>query len=178
MICKINFVVYYTKRYFILINRKTLNCVRGLFSITIPTAACRRSNYQLLRIECATWSSWQIPTDVFPVFWTGAATFLSSSPSVVLTRLSGPRSRHTNFFSRSAGNRICSQELWPLDHRGGSKEYKLKRKSYNECVLRDHGSHRSQPSRELTLAWPPYITANRKHSCLSSTCLRSRRTLP
>jgi hypothetical protein len=28
---------------------------------------------------------------VFSVFWTGAATFLSSSSSVVLTRLSGPR---------------------------------------------------------------------------------------
>jgi hypothetical protein len=34
-----------------------------------------------------------------------AATFLSSSSSVVLTRLSGPRSRPTTFFSGSAGNR-------------------------------------------------------------------------
>jgi hypothetical protein len=38
-------------------------------------------------------------------------------------RLSGPRSRSTTFFC-SAGNWtrdlwICSQELWPLDHRGG-----------------------------------------------------------
>jgi hypothetical protein len=32
-----------------------------------------------------------IPTAVFSVFWTGAATFLSSSSSVILTRLSGPR---------------------------------------------------------------------------------------
>jgi hypothetical protein len=31
-------------------------------------------------------------------FITGAATFLSSSSSVVLTRLSGPRSRPTTFF--------------------------------------------------------------------------------
>jgi hypothetical protein len=31
--------------------------------------------------------------------------FLSSSSSVVLTRLSRPRSRPTNFFSGSAGNR-------------------------------------------------------------------------
>jgi hypothetical protein len=34
-----------------------------------------------------------------------AATFLSSSSSVVHTRLSGPRSRHTTFFPGSAGNR-------------------------------------------------------------------------
>jgi hypothetical protein len=33
-----------------------------------------------------------------------AATFLSSSSSVVLTRLSGPRSRPTTFFSGSAWN--------------------------------------------------------------------------
>jgi hypothetical protein len=32
-------------------------------------------------------------------------TFLSSSSSVVLTRLSGPRSRPITFFSGSAGNR-------------------------------------------------------------------------
>jgi hypothetical protein len=32
------------------------------------TAACRRSNCQLLRIEGATWSAWRIPTAVFSVF--------------------------------------------------------------------------------------------------------------
>jgi hypothetical protein len=58
-----------------------------------------------LRIEGATWSAWRIPTAVFYVFYTGAATFLSNSFSVVLTRLSGPRSRPTTFFSGSAGNR-------------------------------------------------------------------------
>jgi hypothetical protein len=45
------------------------------------TAACRRSDCQLLRIEGATWSAWQIPTAVFSVFYTGATTFLSSSSS-------------------------------------------------------------------------------------------------
>jgi hypothetical protein len=68
-------------------------------------AACRRSDCQLLRIEGATWSAWRIPTAVFSVFYTGAAIFLSSSSSVVLTRLSGPRSTPTTFFSGSAGNR-------------------------------------------------------------------------
>jgi hypothetical protein len=62
------------------------------------TAACRRNDCQLLRIEGATWSTWRIPTAVFSVFWTGAATFLSSSFSVVITRLSGPLSRHATFF--------------------------------------------------------------------------------
>jgi hypothetical protein len=62
------------------------------------TAACRRSDCQLLGIKGATWSALQIPTAVFSVFYTGAATFLSSSSSVVLTRLSGPRSRPTTFF--------------------------------------------------------------------------------
>jgi hypothetical protein len=38
-------------------------------------------------------------------FLTGAATFLSCSSSVVLTKLSGPRSRPTTFFSCSTGNR-------------------------------------------------------------------------
>jgi hypothetical protein len=37
-------------------------------------------------------------TDPYGRIHTGAATFLSSSFSVVLTRLSGPRSRPTTFF--------------------------------------------------------------------------------
>jgi hypothetical protein len=32
------------------------------------TAACRRSDCQLLRIEGATWLAWRIPTGVFSVF--------------------------------------------------------------------------------------------------------------
>jgi hypothetical protein len=79
------------------------------------TAACRGSICQLVRIESATWSVWRTPPAVFSVFYTGAATFLSSSSSVVLTRLSGPRSRPITCFlffcffffrkSCSAGNR-------------------------------------------------------------------------
>jgi hypothetical protein len=34
----------------------------------LATAACRRSDCQLLRIEGATWSAWRIPTAVFSVF--------------------------------------------------------------------------------------------------------------
>jgi hypothetical protein len=32
------------------------------------TAACRRSDCQLLRIEGDTWSAWRIPTTVFSIF--------------------------------------------------------------------------------------------------------------
>jgi hypothetical protein len=43
--------------------------------------------------------------------------------SVVLMRLSGSRSRPTTFFvvpgNLTRDPCICSQELWPLDHRGG-----------------------------------------------------------
>jgi hypothetical protein len=50
--------------------------------------------------------------------------FQVASSSVVLTRLSGPRSRPTTqkLWQRRESNPnhwICSQELWPLDHRGG-----------------------------------------------------------
>jgi hypothetical protein len=51
--------------------------------------------------------------------------FLSRSYSIVFTRLSGPHSRPTTsqkIWQCQESNldlRICSQELWPLDHRGG-----------------------------------------------------------
>jgi hypothetical protein len=35
---------------------------------TIPTAACRQSDCQLLQIKGAMWSAWRIPTAVFSVF--------------------------------------------------------------------------------------------------------------
>jgi hypothetical protein len=75
-----------------------------------------------LRVEGATWSAWRIPTAAFSVFETGAATFLSSSSSVLLTRLSGPRSRPTTFFllvpGIEPGPPDLQPRLWPLDHRG------------------------------------------------------------
>jgi hypothetical protein len=54
------------------------------------TAACRRSYCQLLLIEGATWSAWRFPTAVISVSRPESLLFLSSSPSIVLTRLSGP----------------------------------------------------------------------------------------
>jgi hypothetical protein len=53
--------------------------------------------------------------------------FHSSSCSLILTRLSGPRPDPLLLTkSDNAGNRtrvlwICSQEFWPLDHRGGRR---------------------------------------------------------
>jgi hypothetical protein len=63
-----------------------------------------------LRIEGATWSAWRIPSTVFSVIYTGAATFLSSSSSVVLTRLSGPRSRPTSFLVLLLNINICNTD--------------------------------------------------------------------
>jgi hypothetical protein len=63
--------------------------------------------------------------------------FLLSSSSIVLPMLSWPRSRPTT--SQNiwyAGNRtrdlwICSQELWPLDHRGGRASTLTLQKNYS-----------------------------------------------
>jgi hypothetical protein len=77
------------------------------------TAACRRSECQLLRKEGATWSAWRIPTAVFSVFWAGAAIFISSSSSVVLTRLSGPPCQtHYFFISDIQGKKYMMKSLF------------------------------------------------------------------
>jgi hypothetical protein len=82
-----------------------------------------RANF--LRIKGATWSAWRIPTAVISVFLTGTATFyfkwlLSCSHEAEWIPF------QTHCFSESLvapGIKpdlwICSQELWPLDHRGG-----------------------------------------------------------
>jgi hypothetical protein len=66
------------------------------------TAACRRSQCQLLRIEGVAWSAQRIPTAVNLGFLDPEPLlFRSSSSSVILTRLSGHRSRPTT-----------SQKIW------------------------------------------------------------------
>jgi hypothetical protein len=55
--------------YVFLIFKKKFLGLRPLANYTDQaTAACRRSYYQLLRIEGATWSAWWIPTTVFSIF--------------------------------------------------------------------------------------------------------------
>jgi hypothetical protein len=51
-----------------------------------------------LQIEGATWSAWQIPRPYSRISRPDPLFFLPSCSSVVLTRLSGPRSRLTAFF--------------------------------------------------------------------------------
>jgi hypothetical protein len=64
-------------------------------------AACRRSYCQRLRIEGVTWLARRIPTAVFSASRPEQLLLLTSTSSVILTRLSGPRSRP-----------ITSQEIW------------------------------------------------------------------
>jgi hypothetical protein len=69
--------------------------------------------------------------------------FLSSSSSVVLTRLSGPHSRPSAsqkiWYHRELNPTllICSQELWLLDHRGGQRkrtwDFKFSCVEYWDC---------------------------------------------
>jgi hypothetical protein len=98
-----------------------VNSVASVRKRTIPTERpplVREVSANFLLIEGATWSAWRIPTAVGPK----PLLFLPSSSSVVLTRLSGPRSGPTFPFLVVPGNqtrdlRICSQELWPQDHK-------------------------------------------------------------
>jgi hypothetical protein len=95
------------------------------------TAACRRSYCQILRIEGVT-SAQRVPTAVNLDFLDPEPLLFRPNSSVILTRLSRPRSRLTISQKKtgSAGNRtwdlwICSHELWPLDHKGGPRFTKL-----------------------------------------------------
>jgi hypothetical protein len=94
------------------------------------TAACRWSKCQFLRVEGVSWSAQRIPTAVNLGFlnlslyvFIQVAPQLSSRgwvdlvPEPLLLRKSG-----------RAGNRsrvlwICSQKLWPLDHRYNNLQY-------------------------------------------------------
>jgi hypothetical protein len=93
------------------------------------TAACRRNWCQLLRIEGVAWSAQRIPTaDNLDFLDPEPLHFHSSSSSVIWVY---PVTE--SLFLRksvSVGNRtrdlwICSQELWPIDHRDGLLNNKL-----------------------------------------------------
>jgi hypothetical protein len=78
---------------------KNKNSVTWVRYRTIPTERpplVGEITTNFLRIEGTAWSAWRIPTTVISVFYTWAANFLPSSSSIVLTRLSGPRSRPTS----------------------------------------------------------------------------------
>jgi hypothetical protein len=94
------------------------------------TATRQQSKFQLLRIEGVEWSAQRIPTavdfgflDRSLYFSIQVASQLSSRgwvvpvPDPLLLRKSGRAG------NRTRNLRICSQELWPLDHRGGRIHY-------------------------------------------------------
>ena len=75
-----------------------LNSVALVRERTIPTERpppVGEVSANFLRIEGCHVVSATDPRPLISVFWTGAATFYSSSSSIDLTRLSGPRSRPT-----------------------------------------------------------------------------------
>jgi hypothetical protein len=102
------------------------------------TAARQRSYCQLLQIEGVAWSGRMIPTGRILSFPDRSRHFffqiapqlysqgwVDSVPDPLLLRKSGSAG------NRSQELRICSQELWPLDHRGG-----IKSKSKSHCGWR------------------------------------------
>jgi hypothetical protein len=75
-------------------------------------AACRRKWCQLLRMEGAAWSAWRVAAAVFPVFWTGTATF-SSGWLLNCARGAGWTPFRTHCFSE--GLVVPGVEPGPLD---------------------------------------------------------------
>jgi hypothetical protein len=105
----------------VLLERLIRNSVVWARERTIPTERPPLVG-EVLRIEGATWSAWRSYSRLSRL---EPLLFLSSSSAVVLTTLSGPRSRPTTsqkIWQRRESNPdlwICSQELWSIDHRGG-----------------------------------------------------------
>jgi hypothetical protein len=75
-----------------------------------PAAAFRRSKYQLLQIEVVTRSAQRIPTAVHVAPQSSSRGWVDPVRDPELHRKSGTAG------NRSRSVRICSQELWPLDH--------------------------------------------------------------
>jgi hypothetical protein len=69
------------------------------------TAACRRSDCQLLRIESATWSAWRIPMGVFSVSRQEPLLFYQVAPELYSWGWVDPVPDPLPFFCSSAGNR-------------------------------------------------------------------------
>jgi hypothetical protein len=104
----------------------------------LATAACRRSYCQILRVEGVAWSAQRILTAVIlgfldrsRYFFFQVAPQLSSQgwvdpvPDPLLLRKSD------RVGNRTRALWICSQKLWPLDHRGGPFREEKTCKSFN-----------------------------------------------
>jgi hypothetical protein len=89
------------------------------------TAACRQSDCQLVRIEGAMWSAWRIPPAIFSQFSRQEPLlFYQVAPQLYSRGWVDPVPDPLLFFfwrcwESNPGLQICSQEFWPLDHRGG-----------------------------------------------------------
>jgi hypothetical protein len=119
------------------------------------TVACRRSNCQLLRIEGATWSAWRIPPAVFSRFSRQEPLcFLSSSSSVVLTRLSGTRSRPTTFLG-SSGNRTRAS--------GSVAKYPMSLQYCNITLVFKHESPKWSFPQTLSLLTQSHVASDFVH---------------
>jgi hypothetical protein len=110
------------------IKQKQTNFVAWVRERTIPTEQLPLVGEVSanLRIEGATWSAWKISYGRILGFLNRSRYFffqvapqlhsrgwVSLVPDPPLLRKSGSGE------NRTRGLRICSQELWPLDHRGG-----------------------------------------------------------
>jgi hypothetical protein len=103
---------------------------------------CRWSYCQLLRVEDVAWSAHRIPMAAHLGFSRPVQLHFHSSASLVIHMgLSAPCSR--TITSQKIWNRtwdiwICSQELWPLDHKGCPELVQLM-KLYARLYLLEHG---------------------------------------
>jgi hypothetical protein len=103
---------------------------------------------------------------LMPVFWTATATFLWSSSSFILMRLSERHSRPTTsqkFWQRresKLGPLNPCQELWPLDHTGGPLNIIFKKKKNLQGFVKQS---KNQQHVGLSVARLRYC-----HLCLSS----------
>jgi hypothetical protein len=81
------------------------------------TADYQLSKCQLLRIEGVAWSAQRIPTAVNLGFLDRSRYFsIQVAPHVSYTHEAKWTPFQTHYFAE-----VCSQELWPLNHRGGRK---------------------------------------------------------
>jgi hypothetical protein len=103
--------------------------------------------------------------------------FLPSSSSVVLTRLSGPHSRPTNYQKNlvAPGIEPWRLELWPLDHRGGEMWTSQNIQSFN-AQARHSPPHSTVDTQER---WhnPPVVLPARLLLWPSPVCISFSKSL-
>jgi hypothetical protein len=92
------------------------------------TTSCRRSKCKVLLIDGVAWSAQRIPTAVNLGFLVQSCYFSTQVALQLSSRGWVDPVPEPLLLRSSAGNRtrvlwICSQELWPLDHRGGRWSY-------------------------------------------------------